>query len=692
MALLATTSTLLLPLSRAAQRTEFRLRTNEALRWFSLGMIPTLTSLGGWLTHAKLTHGAHGVVSGALLGATALCGTVTVGAVLWAYFRRYPEHAGAIRLDTSHQLHDRITSALSFAELPVEQRTPLMEAAIEDAVATCKALSPKKAAPISLPIDFGVAALLGAMVLGLSSLQWSTKVIVSTPVAQTIGAVSLSPDDLDLYRETLNELAKKDQSPETQAALERFNQLIEDMAQKRLDRAEAFRRMEALERELLQSQKADTKALDESFKNVGDELKKNPNTKSLGDAIAKKDLPKIKEEMKSLAQKLRDQKSGKDRKKLSDEDKKRLKEALEKASKVNKEALQKLEQRREELRASLLQREKKAANEQSDEEKRLLQRDKKELDRLDREIEQKERAQRQLDRLDRELSQAAEDLMRDLGLSAEDLERGAEDINRMAQEEMTEKEKEELRQRLQELRELLRQEGKGGEEMKKRMRKFAKKAKGKQGDGGGQGKKGKKGQGQEGEEEDDEDEEGEDGDKKGNKGKKGQGQQGNEGEDGDDDGDGQGQGKKGKGKKGKGQGQGDGEWVIGPGGKKIWMQQGGQGSGEGQGQGPSTPGGQDQGGQGKQWGTSHDGNLTGKGTSGKFGTQDVQAQANDSGQGPSVSETIHGAAQKGFASKGYKKVYADYKTHAEDVMKNEDIPPGYRFYVQRYFQLIRPRD
>lgn len=243
---------LLLPLARAARRTELRLRTGEALRWGSTGLIPTLTALGGWLTHVKLTHNAPGVAATMLLGAAALGGVATAGAVIWAYARRYPEHAGSIRLDASHQLHDRITSALSFAALPPEQRTPLMEAAIEDAAETCKTLSPKKAAPIALPADLGVAAVLGLMVLGLSTLQWSNKVIVHTPVAQTIDAVSLSPDDLDLYRETLNELAKKDQSPETQAALERFNQLIEDMAQKRLDRAEAFRRMEALERELLQ--------------------------------------------------------------------------------------------------------------------------------------------------------------------------------------------------------------------------------------------------------------------------------------------------------------------------------------------------------------------------------------------------------------------------------------------------------
>jgi hypothetical protein len=62
------------------------------------------------------------------------------------------------------------------------------------------------------------------------------------------------------------------------------------------------------------------------------------------------------------------------------------------------------------------------------------------------------------------------------------------------------------------------------------------------------------------------------------------------------------------------------------------------------------------------------------------------------GNGPSVSQVILGAADKGFVVKGYKQVYADYKTVAEEALKQDEIPAGYRFYVRRYFDLIRPRD
>ena len=56
------------------------------------------------------------------------------------------------------------------------------------------------------------------------------------------------------------------------------------------------------------------------------------------------------------------------------------------------------------------------------------------------------------------------------------------------------------------------------------------------------------------------------------------------------------------------------------------------------------------------------------------------------------SEVILGAAERGFASRGYQKVYREYHTVAEEALNKDEIPGGYRFYVRRYFQLIRPRE
>ncbi len=61
------------------------------------------------------------------------------------------------------------------------------------------------------------------------------------------------------------------------------------------------------------------------------------------------------------------------------------------------------------------------------------------------------------------------------------------------------------------------------------------------------------------------------------------------------------------------------------------------------------------------------------------------------GAGPTRSQTILGAAEKGFATQAYRKVYGDYTSVSEEVMSKQRVPPGYRFYVKRYFQMIKPR-
>ncbi|MET0287480.1 MAG: hypothetical protein ABW352_23540, partial [Polyangiales bacterium] len=62
------------------------------------------------------------------------------------------------------------------------------------------------------------------------------------------------------------------------------------------------------------------------------------------------------------------------------------------------------------------------------------------------------------------------------------------------------------------------------------------------------------------------------------------------------------------------------------------------------------------------------------------------------GEGPSRSQVIEGASQAGFASGSYRRVYADYRAHAEQLLERDDVPASERFYVRRYFQLVQPRE
>jgi hypothetical protein len=668
---------------RAATRVELRLRLARALR-----ILPTVLTVG--LAIAASALAVRKVFPASLsnrhaweilVGAAAL----VVVSIAVTMLRRLPPRAGAVALDRHHGLQGRLTNALAFDA--TQNKSPLMEVAIDDACEHADRLDPRRAAPIQLPRDLLGSAAVAVGVAAIALLRLPPAAPAAEPHAKQIEAVPLSPDDVELFKDAARELTRKDQSPEVKAAVEKFNQLIEDIANKRLDRTEAFRRMEEIERELMNGAEADAKTFEDALKQTAEELKKSEIAKPLADSLEKKNLEQAKKDLKNMASQLRDEKSGK--KKADKAALDRLRQAMQKAAAKRKEALAAINEKRQELREQLLNKKNQRKDEAdagapNPEDERLLKKKERELERLDREAERQERAQRRLDRLDRELAKAAEDLAKDLGLSADDLEKAAEDVNRMQEEQMSDKEKEELRQRLEELRELLRQQGQGGKERMKRMLKFGRRARGK----GGQGSEPGKGQpGQMGDEG-----ENEEGDGQGEQGKDGQSQNGEGGKEGDGK---SGQGKAGQGKGGEGKG-GEGK------GMTLKLSKGGGGQGEipipgGSGEGPGSTGqgaGQDSpgGGPGKGIGNSHDSNVMGKRTDMKVGTSDVQEQGLDTKQGPTNSEVILGAAQRGFKGSGYKKVFTDYHTRAEDQINKDQIPDGYRFYVHRYFQLIRPRE
>lgn len=97
-------------------------------------------------------------------------------------------------------------------------------------------------------------------------------------------------------------------------------------------------------------------------------------------------------------------------------------------------------------------------------------------------------------------------------------------------------------------------------------------------------------------------------------------------------------------------------------------------------------------GQGAGAGSDPGGSLQGEATQPIGKTVDVAAAGVDSGQGEVSSEVVYGAATRGFAGADYRNIYTEYKTVAEEALTSDDIPPGYKFYVRRYFQLIRPRE
>jgi hypothetical protein len=591
----------------------------------------------GALATAKVVPLAPALARGLVLGA-AVVGAVFIGGVLHAALRRRSPLAGAQALDRHHGLQGRVANALAFAAEPADKRAPLAEAAIDDGVAVAATVSARKAVPLRRPDGVGVAVLLAGCVTAIALLEVPVVRFVPAEKPKALETLLLAPDDVELFRREGEELLANVTDPEAQAGARRFNQIVEDLAERRLDRGEVYRRLDELERGL-DADGLDSAALDEALDDIARELDRSALSKPLAKALSEKRLEDAEREMRDLAKKVENAKKTVDKDRL-EELRKALTRAAEKVKNDAKEADRAIAET-EEARKRLLK--KKQEKGLTDPEKRELERLDRKLERLQREKQQAAARERELSGLDKELAKAAEDLMRDLGMSAKDLERGAEDINRAAQKKMSQAQKEELKRKIEELRETLRQEGQAGRERIKRMMAFGDRARGGQGQG--------KDRGQEGS----------------GKGKRGSGEQPGQGGDGKEL------------RIGPGRPGGEGAVVMMPGGSAPGGSEGGEpGSGAE--------------GAGREWGQGHDPSLAGKATSLEGDVQDVTAQAAETGQGTSSSQVIYGAAERGFTGRGYKKVFTDYQTVAEESLGKDEIPPGYRFYVKRYFQLIRPRD
>lgn len=310
----------------------------------------------------------------------------------------------------------------------------------------------------------------------------------------------------------------------------------------------------------------------------------------------------------------------------------KLRSALQKASVAASEHQAGIEQRRKELEdeeQSLLK--KKKEGDDSPKNAQKLADNRRKLERLRRDKQRSDKSQQQLSELDKQLQEAARQLLQDAQAAGQSLESAAEDVNRMGKQQQTDEQKKEMLKRLQELREVLRQQGKGGKEQMDRMQRFGERAR------GGNGKQ------------------------PGQSGKPGNGSQ-------------------------------PGQLRLTHGGAEgpsidVPMPGSAPGAGK-EGESEGAPAGE----PGKGYGQGHDDKLAGDPTKLDGKTQDVTAAGVDSGQGAASAEVIYGAAERGFVGRGYQKVFTDYQTVAEQVMQQDEIPPGYRFYVRRYFQLIRPRD
>ena len=598
----------------------------------------------------------------------------------------------AAKVDQALGLKGRIANAWSLRA----DASPFAALARRDAESRAEAIVPARLAPIRMPWRGGLLPMLLVALAAILFMQEPHQEAQRALPEQRADAsqadiASLDQDALDALQVRL---AAVPRTGAEEAETDELNALIEDIAAGALTNDAALERLLTLEDAVARAQQLASEraeAIRNELADAARAMRPLPSTDALRAALTAGDLERARDALRAraLARTAPTPAEIENLRTLAADAEREAREAALGDAEAEEERL--------------LQRQREGGAE-TPEEERLLQQRQRELDTLRREHEARQAAERALDRLRRELDEAADAMERNAQArehqgqdseAGQAMERAAEELNRQAESQGSAESLEQLQREIERLREALRdaqrqreegrdQQGRGGQGnqsedaqgqgQEARMRRFVMRAQGEgEGEEGGMRlgvrRPGTSGNGAE-------DGEGEP------QGSGNTPQPGGEGSPSGGDGEGAaGEGQQASGARGEGNlfvlGEGGGAQVEMPGmrGSPGGSQgaSGTRGEGEGSGQGAGhAPASLDE-------------------ASARLGAGQNSQVNGAPGAGPSRSEVIRGGAARGFATRDYERVYGDYASHAEESLEHDRVPPGYRTFVERYFDLIRPR-
>ncbi len=611
---------------------------------------------------------------------------ILVGAV-WGLVTPVKPRYVLKRLDLANHTQDALGSAFDFVQrlpkTPDQDQKPFMEAQIRQASSLLGNINHRAASRFRTPRDLSAVGVLVLACVGFLAMALPTGSSHASIPPPEKPAAKLQIDN-DLFNEALDDMhAVEDMARhlKDKAMLEflaEYKKLLEQLKRGELTREEFERKYQTLKNKYftgLKQQMANAEKIKQQLHEAGKQLAKNKLTKKLGEALKKHDLEEARKELARLQKLL-------EKGKLSAMQRKKLAKALKKAAKLlkNKDAKQ-LEQaikkQLAELKKKLDPKKKQVAKTQ-----RKMQELKKQIEKLSKQIKktrdpQKRRRlmrrlankkqsmrrmkrqfrknKRQLDQLSRQQKRLQRQ-KRTLDKLSRAMKEAAKKLN---QRKLDKKSKAALQKLMQELKKYQRQAARGSnrkgaqmtlkqlKELLKRLRNRKGRQKGRLSDYLKRARKGNKSGG------------------KGCSSCKGSGKK----------------------KNGKGPCP-----SCGGSGRTGGLKPGGIGSSRRTGGlTRSKPGGKGKGKGGKKWGTGHDpGSVKGRATGLDAKHVDKRVKGKH-GKGPSEAQVFKGSADKGFSSSNYRKVYVAYKKIWQKVLNQEEIPPGYRYLIQRYFRLIKPR-
>ncbi len=599
------------------------------------GLVHAAHALVGLFVATAIIVASHrlGWVSTRSVVASAIAAALVAAVYVLLRTREVPQAVAAAEADERLHLSDRLGSAVAF--LDVLEPSELMQAAVRDAARASQEVDPKRVVILRAPRAARVLPVAVLTLVGASFLHQPARTATVPRAPQPRSHLVVEEDALEAERQAVRKLARDAQAEQDPALAElaqKLDALLQAVDQKQLSRSEAFAQLALLEQNL-GPKPGDLPKPSERLKAMQSALASSAQTKQLAQAIAKDDLATAQKELEKLAAEAEARAKEAKSSSKNDAAQEELARALDRASKALDEAQKRSDTERDNKMKQLEEEQRQLKKQQQEhpedqENERRLQRNQRELERLEREKQQQSEQRRQLQRLSRDLEKAAQELRNKM--SPEAMKKMAEELGKMEDEIKKLGGSGRASMQIAELKEVLRRAGRAES---------------------GEGGKGKTDEREQRLSEFDE----------------------------------------------RAGGQPNALLLGGdnPGENTLLLPMPGAGQNPGSG---DQPGDQQGGGKGDEpqrpgdgIGDQHDPNVQGDATKLKTQQKIIHARG-QTGNGPSKSQTILSASERGFANRSYRDAYKDYASAVEEVMSQESVPPGYRYYVKRYFQLIRPRE
>lgn len=555
--------------------------------------------------------------------------------------------AAARRIDRTHNLHDRLSTAIELAErnekLSADDEA-FVRAQLQDAIRHCSQVDPRRAAPWRRPSDTVLLAVVALAVLSIGVLPMPDHEhplpepfeVEHDPVLDD-ATLAMERRRLEQFRRDIEEM----DDPEAEQLADDIEELLDAVENREISEREFNERIDELiadyfgddteERELGALERALAEAAEQTSEEQREALEQEEQLRDAIEALEDGDLQAAADELSELAERLDDED-------LSAEEAERIADVLDTFSDQLDEHEDRLQEMFEEHRDEFEELADQFDADDSPFDEQLLEDTRQAMEDAarDRDDFQETSAQRDLERLSRELDETADELRDERetppggeGEADEDepdyrqeigrnVDEASEQLEQMERRRQQQRQREEGRRQLEELEESMSRQSAGDEEQNERraqqMEDFLDRA----------GRPDAEDGGEEGEETAEL--------------PTGLGDDASEGDD--------------------------------PGDIDSDEMETGDGAGDG---GPDDEGRQQE----------VDEEM-------EFDYDDQRLEGVEGREGPSRSEVIEGAADDGFATAEYQDVYADYEEIAEEVMDREEVPDGYRYYIKRYFELIRP--